>query len=42
MITSSHALEQAIIDQLMTLDPVVQEYRAFFRLARLEPGAGTG
>jgi hypothetical protein len=41
MITSHNALEQTIIDQLITYDPVVQEYRAFFRLARLEPGART-
>jgi hypothetical protein len=41
MITSNNALEQSIIDQLMTYDPVVQEYRAFFRLARLDPGART-
>ncbi len=41
MITSDNALEQPIIDQLMTYDPVVQEYRAFFRLARLEPSDRT-
>ncbi len=41
MITSNNALEQPIIDQLMTCDPVIQEYRAFFRLARLEPGVRT-
>jgi hypothetical protein len=41
MITSKNALEKSIIDQLMTYDPVVQEYRAFFRLARLDPGART-
>ena len=41
MITSDNALEQSIIDQLMTCDPIIQEYRAFFRFARLEPGAGT-
>lgn len=39
MITSNFALEQSIIDQLMTCDPVVQEYRAFFRFTRLEPSA---
>lgn len=41
MITSDSALEQSIIDQLMANDPVVAEYRAFFRLARLEPGGRT-
>jgi hypothetical protein len=41
MITSVNALEQPIIDQLMDCDPVVQEYRAFFRFTRLEPGART-
>jgi len=41
MITSVNALEQPIIDQLIACDPVVQEYRAFFRLARLEPGDRT-
>lgn len=41
MITSDNVLEQPIVDQLMTCDPVVQEYRAFFRLTRLEPGDGT-
>lgn len=38
MITSVTALEQSIIDQLMTCDPVIQEYRAFFRPNRLESG----
>lgn len=38
MITSVTVLEQPIIDQLMTCDPVVQEYRAFFRPNRLESG----
>ena len=38
MITSDNALEQSTIDQLMSNDPVVAGYRAFFRLARLEPG----
>ncbi len=33
MITSVTALEQSIIDQLIVCDPVIQEYRAFFRLA---------
>lgn len=42
MISSVNALEQSIINQLMAYDPVVQEYRAFFRLARLEPGARKG
>ena len=42
MITSDNALEQPIIDQWMDCDPVVQEYRAFFRLTRLEPGTRTG
>lgn len=42
MIPSINALEQPIIEQLMACDPVVQEYRAFFRLVGLEPGAGTG
>jgi hypothetical protein len=42
MIPSIKALEQPIIEQLMECDPVVQEYRAFFRLTGLEPGAGTG
>lgn len=42
MIPLVTALEQPIIEQLMTCDPVVQEYRTFFRLTRLEPGAGTG
>jgi len=41
MITFDNALEQSIIDQLMVSDPVVAEYRAFFRLTRLEPGART-
>jgi hypothetical protein len=41
MITSKNALEQSIIDQLMTYDPVIQEYRAFFRLARLGSGTRT-
>jgi hypothetical protein len=31
MITSEAAFEQAVIDQLMACDPVVQEYRIFFR-----------
>jgi len=35
MIQSVTALEQPLIDQLMACDPVVQEYRAFFRLTRL-------
>ena len=38
MITSVTVLEQPIIDQLMICDPVVLEYRAFFRPNRLEPG----
>lgn len=42
MIRLVTALEQSIIDQLMACDPVIQEYRAFFRLTRLEPGARTG
>ncbi len=41
MITSDSALEQSTIAQLMAYDPVVAEYHAFFRLARLEPGART-
>lgn len=41
MITSNHALEQSIIDQLMSYDPVIQAYRAFFRLTRLEPDTRT-
>jgi hypothetical protein len=41
MITSDNALEQSTIDQLMSNDPVVAEYRAFFRLARLEPSGRT-
>ena len=41
MITSDNVLEQQIIDQLMTYDPVIQEYRAFFRRTRLEPGDRT-
>ena len=42
MIPLVTALEQPIIEQLMACDPVVQEYRAFFCLTRLEPGGGTG
>jgi hypothetical protein len=42
MITSVTALEQSIINQLMACDPVVQEYRAFFRLTRLESGTRKG
>jgi hypothetical protein len=41
MITSDSALEQSTIAQLMAYDPVVAEYRAFFRFARLEPGGRT-
>ncbi len=41
MITSDNVLEQPIIDQLIACDPVVQEYRAFFRLTRLEPSDRT-
>lgn len=32
MITSGTVFEQAVIEQLMACDPVVQEYRAFFEL----------
>jgi hypothetical protein len=32
MITSGGGFEQAVIEQLMACDPVVQEYRAFFEL----------
>jgi hypothetical protein len=42
MIPLVTALEQSIIEQLMNCDPVVQEYRAFFRPTRLEPGARAG
>lgn len=38
MITSITALEQTTIEQLLAGDPVVQGYRAFFRLIRLEQG----
>jgi len=41
MIMSDKALEQSIIELLLACDPVVQEYRAFFRLTGLEPGGGT-
>lgn len=41
MIPLTTALEQPIIEQLLDCDPVVQEYRAFFRLTGLEPGART-
>jgi hypothetical protein len=42
MITINNVLDKDIITQLQGYDPVVQEYRAFFRAIRLEPGAGTG
>ncbi|HMN28652.1 MAG TPA: hypothetical protein PKE45_10930, partial [Caldilineaceae bacterium] len=32
MITSGAVFEQAVIEQMLTYDPVVQEYRAFFGL----------
>jgi hypothetical protein len=33
MIPLVTVLEQPIIEQLLACDPVIQEYRAFFRLA---------
>lgn len=42
MIPLVNVLEQPIIEQLMACDPVVQEYRVFFRPTGLEPGARTG
>ena len=39
MITSGAVFEQAVIEQLMACDPVVQEYRSFFRAIRLGCGA---
>ena len=42
MIASNSVLDKDLIARLQGCDPVVQEYRAFFRAVRLEPGAGTG
>ncbi|HXV98671.1 MAG TPA: hypothetical protein VEC93_09620, partial [Anaerolineae bacterium] len=39
MIPSEGVLDKEIISRLQEIDPVVAEYRAFFRLVRLEPGA---
>lgn len=42
MIPSKGVLNKAIISRLQEIDSAVAEYRAFFRLVRLEPGARTG
>ena len=42
MIPSEAVLDKEIISRLQEIDPVVAEYRAFFRLVRLEPRARTG
>ena len=41
MIPSENILDKEIISRLQEIDPVVAEYRAFFRLVRLEPGSRT-
>ena len=42
MIGSNKVLDKEIITRLNECDPVVMEYRAFFRSIRLEPGFRTG
>ena len=42
MIASETILDKEIISRLQEIDPEVVEYRAFFRLIRLEPGVRTG
>ena len=42
MIAFNSVLDKEIITQLQGCDPVVQEYRAFFRPVRLEPSTRTG
>lgn len=42
MIPSNDVLDKEIITRLQEIDPVVAEYRAFFRLVGLEPSARTG
>ena len=42
MIPMKGVLDKEIISHLQEIDPVVAEYRAFFRLVRLEPRARTG
>ncbi len=41
MIQFNQILDKETITQLQEWDPVVMEYRAFFRLVRLEPSART-
>jgi hypothetical protein len=41
MIATNRDFDKEIITQLQEYDPVVQEYRAFFRPIRLEPGGRT-
>ena len=41
MIPSVGVLDKAIISRLQEIDPVVTEYRAFFRLVRLGPSPRT-
>jgi hypothetical protein len=41
MIAPEGVLDKAIVSRLQEIDPVVAEYRAFFRLVRLESGART-
>ena len=41
MIASKDVLDKETITRLQEIDPVVAEYRAFFRLVRLEPGTRT-
>lgn len=42
MIAPHCVLDKETIATLQRCDPVVREYRAFFRLIRLEPGARAG
>ena len=42
MILSEGVLDKEIISRLQEIDPVVVEYRAFFRLVQLAPGPRTG
>ena len=41
MIPTKGVLDKEIITRLQEIDPVVAEYRAFFRLVRLAPRART-
>ncbi len=41
MIQVNQSLDKELIIRLQDCDPVVSEYRAFFRFVRLEPGDRT-